>query len=71
MRLSSLMIKNNLSQYEVAKRMGTDKTTIQHILHEDYKSIKLDTVIKIAQALNMSLLEFLDDKLFDYDNLDL
>lgn len=51
--------------------MNTDKTTIQHILHEDYKSIKLDTVIKIVQALNMSLLEFLDDKLFDYNNLDL
>lgn len=65
------MIKNKLSQYEIAKRMNTDKTTIQHILHEDYKSIKLDTVIKIAQTLNMSLLEFLDDKLFDYNNLDL
>ena len=43
------MIKNKLSQYEIAKRMNTDKTTIQHILHEDYKSIKLDTVIKINE----------------------
>lgn len=71
LRLSDLMVKNNLSQYEVAKRMCTDKNTIKHILKQEYKSIKFDTVIKIAQALNMPLLEFLDDKVFDYENLDL
>ena len=70
-RLSNLMLKHNITQYEVAKRMNTDKNTVKHILNEDYKSIKFDTVIKIAQAFNMTLLEFLDDKVFNYDNLDL
>ncbi|MBE5741215.1 MAG: helix-turn-helix transcriptional regulator [Clostridiales bacterium] len=71
LRLSNLMIKHNITQYEVAKRMCTDKNTIKHILNEDYKSIKFDTVIKIAQAFNMTLLEFLDDKVFDLENIDL
>jgi len=70
-RLSNLMLKHNITQYEVAKRMNTDKNTVKHILNEDYKSIKFDTVIKLAQAFNMTLLEFLDDKVFNYDNLDL
>jgi len=64
-------LKHNITQYEVAKRMNTDKNTVKHILNEDYKSIKFDTVIKLAQAFNMTLLEFLDDKVFNYDNLDL
>ena len=71
LRLSNLMIKENITQYEVAKRMCTDKNTIKHILNEDYKSIKFDTVIKIALAFNMTLLEFLDDKVFDLENIDL
>ncbi|MBE5741194.1 MAG: helix-turn-helix transcriptional regulator [Clostridiales bacterium] len=70
-RLSNLMINNNTTQYEIAKRMNTDKNTIKHILNEDYKSIKFDTVIKIAQAFNMILHEFLDDKVFNYENIDL
>ena len=70
-RLSNLMIKHNITQYEVAKRMNTDKNTIKHILNEEYKSIKFDTVIKISQAFNMTLIEFLDDKVFDYENLDI
>lgn len=70
-RLSNLMIKHNITQYEVAKRMNTDKNTIKHILNEEYKSIKFDTVIKIAQAFNMTLIEFLDDKVFNYENLDI
>jgi len=70
-RLSNLMIKEKITQYEVAKRMNTDKNTVKHILNEDYKSIKFDTVIKIAQAFNMTLLEFLNDKVFEYENIDL
>lgn len=71
LRLSNLMLKHNITQYEVAKRMNTDKNTVKHILNEDYKSIKLDTVIKIAQAFDLTLLEFFDNKVFDYENLDI
>lgn len=50
--------------------MCTDKNTIKHILNEEYKSVKLDTVIKIAQAFNMTLIEFLSDDNFNIENLD-
>lgn len=69
-RTSKLMLQQNISQYELAKCMGVDKNTVKHILKNEYKSIKLDTVFKLAQAFNMSLIAFLDDELFDFSNID-
>lgn len=37
LRVTNLLIKNNMSQYELSKRMLTDRSTIKHIIHEEYK----------------------------------
>ena len=71
LRVSNLLIKHNISQYELSKRMCTDRSTIKHIIHEEYKSIKFETLIKIADAFDMSIQQFLDDDLFKRDNLDI
>ena len=71
LRISNLLIKNNWSQYELSKRMLTDRSTIKHIIHEEYKSIKFETIVKIADAFNMTIQEFLNDDLFKRDNLDI
>ena len=70
LHISNLLIKENISQYELSKRMCTDRSTIKHIIHEEYKSIKFETLVKIADAFNMSIQEFLDDDLFKRENLD-
>ena len=70
LRTSNLLIKHNISQYELSKRMCTDQSTIKHIIHEEYKSIKFETVIKIADAFGMTIQEFLNDDLFKRENLD-
>lgn len=70
MRISDLLEKNKITQYELSKRMLTDQSTIKHIMHEEYKSIKFDTMIKIADAFGMTVQEFLDDDLFKRENLD-
>lgn len=71
LRVSNLLKKNNISQYQLSKRMLTDRSTIKHIIHEEYKSIKFDTLIKIADAFDMTVQEFLDDELFKRENLDI
>ena len=38
LRISNLLIKQNISQHELSKRMCTDKSTIKHIIHEEYKT---------------------------------
>lgn len=69
-RLSKLLLEKHMSQYALSKKMCVPQTTIKHIMHEEYNSIKLDTVIKIADALEMTVQEFLDDKVFERTNLD-
>lgn len=69
-RLNKIMIDRGISQYALSKVMLTDQSTIKHILHEEYQSIRLDTLIKICDALNMTVQEFLDDTLFERSNLD-
>jgi len=71
LRISNLLIKENISQYELSKRMCTDRSTIKHIVHEEYQSIKFDTLIKIADAFDMSIQDFLNDELFKRENLDI
>lgn len=70
LRTSELLIKNNMSQYELSKRMLTDQSTIKHIIHEEYKSIKFDTVIKIADAFGLTIQEFLDSDIFKRENIE-
>lgn len=71
LRMSKLLIKNKMSQYALSQKAGLTKQAITNIINEKYESIKLDTVIKIADAFDMSLKDFVDDELFDRANLDL
>ncbi len=69
LRLSSLLFVNKMSKYRLEKISGMSHSAMTHIFNEDYKDIKLSTVIRFARAFNMSVAKFLDDPLFE--NLDL
>lgn len=70
MRVSNLLIKNKITQYSLSKKSGLTKQTIASIINEKYDSIKLDTVIKIADGFDMTIQEFFDDPIFKRENLD-
>ena len=70
LRVSQLLAENKITQYELSKRMATSQSTIKHIIDEEYKSIKFETLLKIADAFKITIQEFLNDKLFNQDNLD-
>ena len=69
-RLSKLMLEKNITQYRLSKKMLVPQNTIKHIINEEYSSIKFHTMIKICDAFDMTVQEFLDDPVFDRDNLD-
>ena len=71
LRITNLLNEHNISQYELSKRMCTDQSTIKHIIHEEYNSIKFETLVKIADAFDMSIQEFLADDLFKRENLEI
>ena len=47
------------------------EVTLKHILDEEYKSIRFDTLVLIADDFDMTVQEVLDDELFKRDNLDI
>ncbi len=71
LRMSKLMLEKNMTQYSLAKKMLVSQTTIKHIIDEEYSSVKFSTLVKIASAFDMTIQEFLNDPLFDVENLDI
>lgn len=70
MRLSKLLIKKQMTQYSLSIQSGISKQGIANIMNEKYNTIKLDTIIKLADGFNMTLQEFFDDEIFKRTNLD-
>jgi len=60
-----------MSQYELSQRMGTNRTTVGHIINEEYQTIQFRTILRIADAFDMSIQEFFNDELFKRENLDI
>jgi len=69
-RISNLLVKNNMTQYRLERNSGILHQTLTPIIQGKNKTVTLSTVIMIAKGFNMTLLEFLDDPLFDYDNIE-
>ncbi len=70
LRISNLLIKNNLTQYALCQRIAMSEETLRSIINERYKTVKLDTIIQICDGFNMTLTEFFNDDLFKRENLD-
>ena len=65
LRIANLMNKHKISQYELSKRSTIEQSTISHIINEDTKLIRIQTILKIADAFGLTILQFFDDKLFE------
>ena len=71
LRVSNLLIENNLTRYALCKKIVMPEQTLKNIIDERNKDINLSTVAKIADGFNLSLEEFFKDPLFIKNNLDI
>lgn len=71
MRVSKLLIKNNMTPYRLAVNSGIQHSTLQNILEEKYTDVKMSTIYKLARGFNMTIIEFINDDLFKETNLDI
>lgn len=71
LRISNLLIKNNLSRYALCKKVVIPEQTLKNIIDERNKDIKLSTIAKIADGFGLSVEEFFNDSLFDRKTLDI
>lgn len=70
-RICELLRKKNMSQYRLEQESGIQHGSMQCIVNGRNKTVTLSTVILIANAFGMSLAEFLDDEVFNIDNLEI
>ena len=63
LRISKLLIKHNMTRYKLSRKIAMSEVTLKHILDEEYRSIKFDTLVLIADGFDMTVQEFLDDEL--------
>lgn len=70
-RILQLLTQKNMTQYRLEQQSGIQHGHMQWILNKKkQKTVTLSTVMMIANGFGMTVLEFLDDDLFLYKNLD-
>lgn len=62
---------SHYSQYKLAETSGVPYPTIKSIMQGRTKGITLKTVVMLARGFNVDVSEFLSDKFFHYNDLDL
>ncbi len=70
-RLFKYMREQNLTQYKLSQLSGIPFPTIKSLMQRRTKGISLKTIILLSNGLSISPSEFLDDKSFLAENLDL
>ena len=71
LRISDLLIKNNLTRYALCKKVCMPEQTLKNIIDERNQDIKLSTIAKIAEGFGLSIEEFFGDVIFNKDTLDI
>lgn len=71
LRISELLLKNNMTRYALCKKIVIPEQTLKNIVDERNKDIKLSTIAKIADGFDLSIEEFFGDIMFKRDTLDI
>lgn len=69
LRINQLLVEKNMNLNKLKQTSGLSYSTLINILKMKNKNIKFKTVVKLAKGFNMYIFEFLDDKVFSYENL--
>lgn len=70
MRLSELLAKNKISQYQLYKKTGLPKSSIGNVVNCTYDSVKLRIIHEICQGFGIGIAEFFNSPYFDEINLE-
>ncbi|MBQ8749552.1 MAG: helix-turn-helix transcriptional regulator [Clostridia bacterium] len=70
LRVNRMLEEKKMSKYKLEKITGISHGTFRNIFSEVNKDLKFSTMAKIIHALDMTIPEFFNDKLFDFANLE-
>lgn len=69
-RIIQLLAEKKMTQYRLEQLSGIQHGHMQWILGGKSKTVTLSTVMMIAHGFGMTVLEFLDNDIFLFDNLE-
>ena len=70
LRLSNLLSEKKMTKYKLEKETGLTHSALRYIFNEVNTDVKFSTIVKVCNALNITLIEFFNDDLFKLENLD-
>lgn len=69
-RIIQLLAEKEMTQYRLEQLSGIQHGHMQWILGGKSKTVTLSTVMMIAHGFGMTVLEFLDNDIFLFENLE-
>lgn len=70
-RVIKLMSERHMTQYRLERNSGILHGAMDRILSGKNNTVTLNTLYKLAKGFDMTLLEFLDDKIFRSKELEI
>lgn len=70
-RVKEILKEKNITQYRLCRQTGLYPSTMNYILHAKTKASNFKSIALIIRELGISMTEFFDSKIFEFDNLDI
>jgi transcriptional regulator with XRE-family HTH domain len=70
-RIAGLLKEKHMSQYRLEQNSGIQHGSMQCIMNGRNKTVTLSTVMMLAKGFQMTLTEFLDDDIFQSEELEI
>ena len=70
LRVSNILTRRKMSTYQLEKKTGISHSALRYIFNEVNSDVKFSTIVKVVDALDMTLDEFFNDPVFKLENLD-
>lgn len=71
LRVKEILQEKKMTQYKLAQNTGIYHSTLTNILGCKYKSANFKNMALIIRKLGVSMSEFFDSPLFDFENLEI
>ena len=71
LRVRELLKEKQMTQYKLAQETGLYHSTMTDILNCKYKSANFQNMALIIRVLGISITEFFDSPLFDFNELEI
>ena len=70
-RVKQLLKEKKITQYKLCQHTGLYPSTMNYILHAKTKASNFKSMALIIRELGITISDFFDDPVFDFDNLDI